>query len=168
MTILLAGCGAIAASSGDEVFCRVHVLRFVLKERDCSLHLHLPESSPAPTKRTRLRPRRRAAEPQQPSDSRRKLQTIFACWREVAAENQRRGRGRDEHDGRLHRRMPVRCREWMWRRMSRGPDQTWLLTPVLRLFDLGFCAETWPWEWWSDTIFAPSSENKLPTGRAAR
>ena len=29
------GCGA---SSGDEVFCCVHVLRFVLKERDCSLH----------------------------------------------------------------------------------------------------------------------------------
>ena len=32
---LRSGCGA---SSGDEVFRCVHVLRFVLKERDCSLH----------------------------------------------------------------------------------------------------------------------------------
>jgi hypothetical protein len=32
---LRSGCGA---SSGDEVFICVHVLRFVLKERDCSLH----------------------------------------------------------------------------------------------------------------------------------
>src|SRR5581483_3239250 len=38
------GCGA---SSGDEVFCCVHVLRFVLKERDCSLHPPR-ESSSAP------------------------------------------------------------------------------------------------------------------------
>jgi len=46
-------------------------LRFVLKERDCSLHR--PErAGPLLTKRTRLCPRRRAAEHQQLSDGGRK------------------------------------------------------------------------------------------------
>jgi hypothetical protein len=46
-------------------------LRFVLKERDCSLHS--PErAEPLLTKRTRLCPRRRAAEHQQLSDGGRK------------------------------------------------------------------------------------------------
>src|SRR5271169_4050228 len=49
----------------------VHVLRFVLKERDCSLHPP-GESSPAPDKTHRLCPRRRAAEHQQLSDGGRK------------------------------------------------------------------------------------------------
>ena len=48
-----------------------------LKERNCSLH-HAPQrAEPLRTKRTRLRPRRRAAEPQQPSDSRRKLDNFL-------------------------------------------------------------------------------------------
>ena len=78
---LLSDCGT---SSGDEVFGRVHFLRFVLKEWNCSLH-RASESRPLRTKRTRLRPRRRAAEPQQARDSTHK-QKIFACWRELAAE----------------------------------------------------------------------------------
>ena len=65
---LRSGCGA---SSGDEVFDCVHFLRFVLKERDCSLHS--PErAEPLLTKRTRLCPRRRAAKHQQLSDGGRK------------------------------------------------------------------------------------------------
>ena len=56
---LRSGCGA---SCGDEVFCRVHVLRFVLKERDCSLHLRPERAGPLLTKRTRVCSRRRAAE----------------------------------------------------------------------------------------------------------
>ena len=65
---LRSDCGA---SIGDEVFICVHVLRFVLKERDCSLHR--PErAGPLLTKRTRLCPRRRAPEHQQLSDGGRK------------------------------------------------------------------------------------------------
>jgi hypothetical protein len=65
---LRSGCGAFCR---DEVFGCVHVLRFVLKERDCSLHR--PErAGPLLTKRTRLCPRRRAAEHQQLSDGGRK------------------------------------------------------------------------------------------------
>ena len=68
LTGLRSGCGA---SGGDEVFSRVHVLRFVLKERDCSLH-RPGRAGPLLTKRTRLCPRRRAAEHQQLSDGGRK------------------------------------------------------------------------------------------------
>ena len=60
------------ASSGDEVFRCVHVLRFVLKERDCSLHHRTGRAAPLLTKRTRVWPCRRAAEHQQRSDSGRK------------------------------------------------------------------------------------------------
>src|ERR1043166_7717486 len=50
---LWSGCGA---SGGDEGFCCVHVLRFVLKERDCSLHLHPERAEPVQTKRTQRVP----------------------------------------------------------------------------------------------------------------
>ncbi len=60
------------APGGDGVFRRVHVLPFVLKERDCSLHHHPERAVPLRTKGTRPCPRRRAAEHQQLSDSRRK------------------------------------------------------------------------------------------------
>jgi len=61
----------------DEVFCRVHFSRFVLKERDCSLH-HAPESRAAPDETHPAGARaRRAAEPQQPSDSRRKPENFL-------------------------------------------------------------------------------------------
>ena len=70
---LRSDCGA---SSGDEIFCRVHFSRFVLKERDCSLHLRPWESSPAPNEK---RPRVPAPlrEAQQLSDGRRKLSSFF-------------------------------------------------------------------------------------------
>ncbi len=49
LTILLAGCGAIVGHPAEMRFSVVFIfLRFVLKERDCSLHLRPWESSPAP------------------------------------------------------------------------------------------------------------------------
>ena len=61
-------CDGYGAFSGDEVFSCVHVLRFVLKERDCSLH-QPRESRPAPDETPRRCLHRRAAEHQQRSDS---------------------------------------------------------------------------------------------------
>src|SRR5438128_12394401 len=72
------GCGAVAGHPVEMRFSVVFIfLRFVLKERDCSLHLRPERAGPLLTKRTRLCPRRRAAEPQQPSDSRRKLENFL-------------------------------------------------------------------------------------------
>ena len=56
---LRSGCGA---SSGDEVFRCVHVLRFVLKEQDCSLRLRPGEQDCSGRKASvanRLSPRSR-------------------------------------------------------------------------------------------------------------
>ena len=100
------------AFDGDEVFCRVHFLRFVLKERDCSLRLRPGRAGPLRTKRTRVCPCRRAAEHQQPSDGGRRTPQhpkTFACRREVARSNQRHGHTRvntiESHVGEC----PVRC-----------------------------------------------------------
>ena len=65
---LRSGCGAF---SGDEVFVCVHVLRFVLKERDCSLHPPR-ESRTAPDKTHPSVSAPLTAEQQQHSDSGRK------------------------------------------------------------------------------------------------
>src|SRR5882724_3857375 len=66
------GCGAVAVLPVAMRFSAVFMfLRFVLKERDCSLH-RTGRADPLLTKRTRPRPRCRAAEHQQRSDSGRK------------------------------------------------------------------------------------------------
>jgi len=80
---LLSDCGA---SGGDEFFCRVHVLRFVLKERNCSLH-HAPREQ---GRSGRNAPARARAAGQRSLSNRvtagANWKTFFACWREVAAE----------------------------------------------------------------------------------